>query len=81
MVAQLEILETMTPLEFLSFRERLDAASGFSPTSYKVRDPEANWPLLSSACRSARRARHVIDLASPGPDRRHSAGLPSLRIT
>jgi len=29
MVAQLDILETMTPLEFLTFRERLDAASGF----------------------------------------------------
>ena len=29
MVAQLDILETMTPLEFISFRERLDAASGF----------------------------------------------------
>src|SRR6476661_6035597 len=29
MVSQLDILETMTPLEFLSFRERLDAASGF----------------------------------------------------
>src|SRR5262245_53348862 len=27
MVAQLDILETMTPLEFLSFRKRLDAAS------------------------------------------------------
>src|SRR5919197_5302553 len=29
MVAQLDILETMTPLEFLSFRARLEAASGF----------------------------------------------------
>ena len=29
MVAQLDILETMTPLEFLTFRERLEAASGF----------------------------------------------------
>src|SRR5262245_39664598 len=28
MVAQLDILETMTPLEFLSFRARLDAAGG-----------------------------------------------------
>src|SRR5262245_27694674 len=27
MVAQLDILETLTPLEFLSFRERLEAAS------------------------------------------------------
>src|SRR5512139_2668783 len=29
LVHQLDILETMTPLEFLSFRERLDQASGF----------------------------------------------------
>src|SRR5262245_32090783 len=29
LVAQLDILETMTPLEFLSFRARLEAASGF----------------------------------------------------
>src|SRR5688572_824188 len=28
LVAQLDILETMTPLEFLSFRSRLEAASG-----------------------------------------------------
>ena len=29
LVAQIDILETMTPLEFLSFRQRLEAASGF----------------------------------------------------
>jgi tryptophan 2,3-dioxygenase len=29
MVAQLDILETMTPLEFLSFRDRLESGSGF----------------------------------------------------
>ena len=29
LVAQLDILETMTPLEFQSFRQRLDQASGF----------------------------------------------------
>jgi tryptophan 2,3-dioxygenase len=35
MVSQLDILETMTPLEFLSFRERLDAASGFQPDQFR----------------------------------------------
>src|SRR5438093_7601975 len=35
MVAQLDILETMTPLEFLSFRERLDAASGFQSDQFR----------------------------------------------
>src|SRR5215813_11669348 len=35
MVAQLDILETMTPLEFLSFRARLDAASGFQSDQFR----------------------------------------------
>lgn len=34
-VAQVDILETMTPLEFLSFRERLDAASGFQSDQFR----------------------------------------------
>ncbi len=38
LVAQLDILETMTPLEFLSFRTRLEAASGFQ--SYQFRELE-----------------------------------------
>src|SRR5262252_5532949 len=33
--AQLDILETMTPLEFLTFRERLDAASGFQSDQFR----------------------------------------------
>ena len=35
MVAQLDILETMTPLEFLSFRNRLEAASGFQSDQFR----------------------------------------------
>src|SRR6185436_4248763 len=35
MVAQLDILETMTPLEFTSFRARLDAASGFQSDQFR----------------------------------------------
>ena len=35
MVAQLDILETMTPLEFRSFRDRLDAASGFQSDQFR----------------------------------------------
>ena len=38
MVAQLDILETMTPLEFLSFRDRLESGSGFQ--SHQVRELE-----------------------------------------
>jgi tryptophan 2,3-dioxygenase len=35
LVAQLDILETMTPLEFMSFRERLEAASGFQSDQFR----------------------------------------------
>jgi tryptophan 2,3-dioxygenase len=35
MVAQLDILETMTPLEFQSFRSRLEAASGFQSDQFR----------------------------------------------
>ncbi|MGE0443225.1 MAG: tryptophan 2,3-dioxygenase [Gemmatimonadales bacterium] len=38
LVAQLDILETMTPLSFASFRNRLDTASGFQ--SYQFREVE-----------------------------------------
>lgn len=36
LVAQLDILETMTPLEFLSFRERLETSSGFQSYQFRV---------------------------------------------
>ncbi|HVS13112.1 MAG TPA: tryptophan 2,3-dioxygenase family protein [Thermoanaerobaculia bacterium] len=36
LVAQLDILETMTPTEFLSFRERLDRASGFQSDQFRA---------------------------------------------
>src|SRR4029453_14021016 len=35
LVAQLHTPETMTPLEFLSFRERLEAASGFQSDQFR----------------------------------------------
>src|SRR5829696_8368062 len=35
LVAQLDILETMTPLEFQSFRQRLEAASGFQSDQFR----------------------------------------------
>src|SRR5216110_2146206 len=38
MVAQIDVLETMTPLEFLSFRERLESGSGFQ--SFQFRELE-----------------------------------------
>lgn len=35
MVGQIDILETMTPLEFLSFRHRLESASGFQSHQFR----------------------------------------------
>jgi tryptophan 2,3-dioxygenase len=35
MVAQIDILETMTPLEFLSFRDRLASGSGFQSQQFR----------------------------------------------
>ena len=36
LVAQLDILETMTPVEFLTFRARLDSASGFQSDQFRA---------------------------------------------
>lgn len=44
LVGQLDVLETMTPIEFLSFRDRLDSASGFQ--SVQFRELEAVLGLL-----------------------------------
>ncbi len=48
MVAQIDILETMTPLEFLSFRSRLQSSSGFQSAQFRelefllgIKDPRA----------------------------------------
>jgi tryptophan 2,3-dioxygenase len=38
-VAQIDVLETMTPLEFLSFRDRLEQGSGFQ--SFQFRELES----------------------------------------
>ncbi|MBL8822305.1 MAG: tryptophan 2,3-dioxygenase [Planctomycetia bacterium] len=35
LVAQVDILETMTPLEFLSFRQRLESGSGFQSAQFR----------------------------------------------
>ncbi|RMF70647.1 MAG: tryptophan 2,3-dioxygenase [Acidobacteria bacterium] len=35
LVGQLDILETMTPMSFLSFRDRLDTASGFQSVQFR----------------------------------------------
>jgi len=35
LVAQMDVLETMTPLEFMSFRERLESGSGFQSVQFR----------------------------------------------
>ena len=35
MVGKIDILETMTPLEFLAFRERLESGSGFQSAQFR----------------------------------------------
>jgi tryptophan 2,3-dioxygenase len=53
-VAQIDILETMTPLQFNSFRDRLGASSGFQ--SAQFREIEA---ILGR--RDSRAASHLLD--------------------
>src|SRR5215216_1308306 len=43
MVAQLDILETMTPLEFLSFRDRLEFGSGFQSHQFRELEFALGW--------------------------------------
>src|SRR5512145_1836375 len=43
MVAKIDILETMTPLEFLSFRERLESGSGFQSAQFRELEFALGW--------------------------------------
>jgi len=69
MVHQIDVLETMTPLEFLSFRERLESGSGFQSVQFRELEfllgnkrPEA---LQRYEPGSAHRARLERRLAEP----------------
>ena len=68
-VAQIDILETMTPLEFLSFRDRLETGSGFQ--SFQFREFEFVLGLKNPAALdrypkgSAARGRLQRRLAAP----------------
>lgn len=64
LVAQLDILETMTPLEFLTFRERLESGSGFQSHQFRelefelgVKKPGAIERTPAGEAREALRAR------------------------
>ena len=43
LVAQIDILETMTPLEFLSFRDRLEFGSGFQSHQFREIEFALGW--------------------------------------
>jgi tryptophan 2,3-dioxygenase len=57
-VAQLDVLETMTPLSFASFRHRLESASGFQSAQFR------EWEAVLG-----RRDRSVLDHHPAGPAR------------
>jgi tryptophan 2,3-dioxygenase len=63
LVAQLDILETMTPLEFLSFRERLEAASGFQSDQFRQLEFVLGLKSLSAVERfpQGSRAREALE--------------------
>ena len=69
LVAQVDVLETMTPLQFLSFRDRLDSASGFQSAGF--RQVEAILGLRDPASAQAQpegsAARRAIEAAQAGP--------------
>ena len=47
-VAQLDVLETMTPRQFTSFRARLDASSGFQSAQFRQLEAIIGPPLFQS---------------------------------
>jgi len=61
-VAQIDVLETMTPRQFLSFRARLDAASGFQSAQFRQLEAVVGPPLFGSFVVYMRlRGFHVVD--------------------
>ena len=78
MVAQLDILETMTPLEFLSFRARLEAASGFQSDQFRA-DRVRAWSKERKRARSLHRGKPATRRARAPIPRADALGrLPSL---
>src|ERR1043165_4013986 len=62
MGAQLDILETMPPLEFLSFRERLEAASGFQSDQFRQLEFALGQKSAAAVGRCAAPSRAGADL-------------------
>ncbi|HET6348088.1 MAG TPA: tryptophan 2,3-dioxygenase family protein [Candidatus Krumholzibacteria bacterium] len=69
MVAKIDILETMTPLEFIAFRERLESGSGFQSAQFRELEFVLGYKRRTSvdhyANGSAARARLEKRFAAP----------------
>jgi tryptophan 2,3-dioxygenase len=50
-VAQIDVLETMTPLEFLSFRARLESGSGFQSVQFREMEFALGWKSAEAVAR------------------------------
>ena len=74
LVAQLDILETMTPLEFQSFRQRLEAASGFQSDQFSGPVGDPVFTLIHAA-----EARFFNSLDSASPVRCHTPDCACFR--
>ncbi|HEY7728088.1 MAG TPA: tryptophan 2,3-dioxygenase family protein [Candidatus Eisenbacteria bacterium] len=57
-VAQIDILETMTPLEFLTFRERLESGSGFQSFQFRELEFTLGWKQAEALTRYAEGSEH-----------------------
>ena len=76
LVAQLDILETMTPLEFQSFRTRLEAASGFQSDQFRQLEFVLGQKVAGGARRAFPKAA-ARTARSPSGTGRARCGTPS----
>jgi tryptophan 2,3-dioxygenase len=69
LVAQLDILETMTPTEFLTYRERLESASGFQSDQFRQLEFALGKKSAASVERfpEGSRARTALEARWPQP--------------
>jgi tryptophan 2,3-dioxygenase len=69
LVAQVDVLETMTPLQFLSFRDRLESASGFQSAGFRQVEAMLGWrdPAAIEAQPDGSAAREAVAAAQTGP--------------
>ena len=66
-VAQIDVLETMTPRQFTGFRARLDAASGFQSAQFRQLESIIGPPLYASFVAYLRREGYGADAADIQP--------------